>query len=446
MESAEKFDCFISYSSKDESEAMSLVQRLENRGLICWIALRDIRPGAIYSDEIVAGINSCKYLIVLISKDSLKSQYVKNEVNIAADLNKLIYPVKLIDIEIDGGLRFYLSANQEVRLFDKTSDQVERLIESIRGRDSETSSSELRNSVENPVELEKSNKYMSDFAAGDPLATFNWKLPLVVGMCVVILIGVVYLSQKTPNWSAGLGDGTGISEEGVEERWSGLVGSLKDLSDDREMTREFENGVGHSGASASSVQHGAADVESNSSTESVVTPNEERRGETYSEEKPGELLKETQPQKVPTAASENPVVAGSETGEIILDDVSEELAKSPCDECTAVQELEPDLSGRSEPPTEVIEWHHDSTQTLGTSLTLCGHEGFEITARKSAPNSFTIRNKRLRTRGEGIRGFTMKIQAGDNNQLFANCLVRVDYMEQVPFPRFRLRVNQEHTQ
>ena len=128
----DKYDCFISHSSKDMTNAMSLVERLESRGVNCWVAPRNIDAGANYSDEIVEGIRTSASLIVLISKDSLNSRHVQREVNLADDLRKPIYPVKLIDIEIYGGLSFYLSASQEVRLFEKTGDPVEKLITSIK--------------------------------------------------------------------------------------------------------------------------------------------------------------------------------------------------------------------------------------------------------------------------------------------------------------------------
>ena len=65
----DKYDCFISHSSKDMTNAMSLVERLESRGVNCWVAPRDIDAGANYSDEIVEGIRTSASLIVLISKD-----------------------------------------------------------------------------------------------------------------------------------------------------------------------------------------------------------------------------------------------------------------------------------------------------------------------------------------------------------------------------------------
>ena len=133
VDNIEKYDCFVSHSSKDVTNAMSLVERLESRGVKCWVAPRNIRAGAAYASEIVVGIQSSVSFIVLISKESLTSRHVEREVNIADGLRKSIYPVKLADIKIYGGLSFYLSVSQEIRLFEKESGPVEKLISSIRG-------------------------------------------------------------------------------------------------------------------------------------------------------------------------------------------------------------------------------------------------------------------------------------------------------------------------
>lgn len=132
MDNMEQYDCFISHSSKNTTNAKYLVSRLEAEGIKCWVAPRDIRAGAAYAAEIVAGIESSELFIVLISEESLASRHVEREVNIADNLKKSIYPVKLIDIEIYGGLSFYLSVSQEIRLFEETSDPVEKLISSIK--------------------------------------------------------------------------------------------------------------------------------------------------------------------------------------------------------------------------------------------------------------------------------------------------------------------------
>ena len=47
---------FISYASQDAAVADAVVGALERAGLKCWIAPRDVVPGALYADEIVRAL------------------------------------------------------------------------------------------------------------------------------------------------------------------------------------------------------------------------------------------------------------------------------------------------------------------------------------------------------------------------------------------------------
>ena len=56
-----KYDVFISYSSADSKHAFDVCAFLESNNLKCWIAPRNIRPGAPYAHEIVQGINNSSF-------------------------------------------------------------------------------------------------------------------------------------------------------------------------------------------------------------------------------------------------------------------------------------------------------------------------------------------------------------------------------------------------
>ena len=45
-------DIFISYSSEDKAIADAVVTAFESNGLRCWVAPRDIKPGADWGDSI----------------------------------------------------------------------------------------------------------------------------------------------------------------------------------------------------------------------------------------------------------------------------------------------------------------------------------------------------------------------------------------------------------
>ena len=53
---------FISYASQDAAVANAVVAAVEREGLKCWIAPRDVTPGAFYANEIVRAIDLTKVL------------------------------------------------------------------------------------------------------------------------------------------------------------------------------------------------------------------------------------------------------------------------------------------------------------------------------------------------------------------------------------------------
>ncbi len=70
---------FISYSSKDIEFANQLREDLNIIGHNPWIDSFEIKPGENIITRIQEGIENCKYAIIILSKDSLHSNWVDNE-------------------------------------------------------------------------------------------------------------------------------------------------------------------------------------------------------------------------------------------------------------------------------------------------------------------------------------------------------------------------------
>ena len=71
---------FISHSSKDEAIAEAICQHLESAGVPCWIAPRDIEPGADWIEGILRGIASSRIFVVIFSSHANDSEHVRREV------------------------------------------------------------------------------------------------------------------------------------------------------------------------------------------------------------------------------------------------------------------------------------------------------------------------------------------------------------------------------
>jgi hypothetical protein len=103
---------FISYSTHDQASAEQVCQLLEQRGITCWIAPRDITPGADYDEEILDAIEATEAAVLILSSNANESHFVKNEVNLAFSKGKRIYPFRIEEVTPGKSLAFYLASYQ----------------------------------------------------------------------------------------------------------------------------------------------------------------------------------------------------------------------------------------------------------------------------------------------------------------------------------------------
>lgn len=123
-----KYDYFISYSSKDEDIAFRIVNALESAGYSCWIAPRNIPYGTPYARAIMEGIDESDRFIVLITKHSIASSDVLNEVDNAHSAKKTIIPVRLTDTSLSRELNYYLSRTQWLTLPASKPEEIVKLL------------------------------------------------------------------------------------------------------------------------------------------------------------------------------------------------------------------------------------------------------------------------------------------------------------------------------
>ncbi len=60
-------DVFVSHSSKDAQIATTICKALEERGIDCWIAPRDIGAGQNFQESIVRAIRGAKIMVLVFS-------------------------------------------------------------------------------------------------------------------------------------------------------------------------------------------------------------------------------------------------------------------------------------------------------------------------------------------------------------------------------------------
>ena len=66
-QSTAKWDIFISHASQDKNIVDSACAVLEQHGLKCWVAPRDILPGVNWAEAILAAIGSSRVMLLVFS-------------------------------------------------------------------------------------------------------------------------------------------------------------------------------------------------------------------------------------------------------------------------------------------------------------------------------------------------------------------------------------------
>jgi adenylate cyclase len=103
---------FVSYASQDAEIANTVCRELESRDIRCWIAPRDVVPGALYADAIVRAINESKVLLIVLSQSAVASSHVGKEIERAASKHKQIIALRIDAAPLSPALEYFLSESQ----------------------------------------------------------------------------------------------------------------------------------------------------------------------------------------------------------------------------------------------------------------------------------------------------------------------------------------------
>ena len=125
-------DIFISYAREDLDRARRLASALESRGWSVWWDRRII-AGQTFDQTIERELESARSVVVLWSKDSIESEWTKNEATVAAERNVLV-PALLDDVRIPLEFRRRQTANLIDWDGDASHEGFQALCEGIAGR------------------------------------------------------------------------------------------------------------------------------------------------------------------------------------------------------------------------------------------------------------------------------------------------------------------------
>jgi uncharacterized protein YjbI with pentapeptide repeats len=93
---------FISYSSKEQEFAQRLYDDLQNSGVRCWFAPKDIQGGKKLHEQIDTAIQRNDRTLLILSDNSMTSEWVKTEIantrkKEAKEKRQILFPIRLVD-------------------------------------------------------------------------------------------------------------------------------------------------------------------------------------------------------------------------------------------------------------------------------------------------------------------------------------------------------------
>ena len=104
MDRVDPRDVFISYTDPNSAAASAVCEALEKADLSCWIAPRDIKLGERWRDAAATGLQQSRTFLLLLSRESARSQAVGDEVEAAKSLRRPLLLIRLEDAVAQDGL------------------------------------------------------------------------------------------------------------------------------------------------------------------------------------------------------------------------------------------------------------------------------------------------------------------------------------------------------
>jgi adenylate cyclase len=101
-------DVFLSYAAADKAIALEVVKGLEDHGIRCWIAPRDIPAGSEYGEQIIEAVKGSRMFVVVFSTSANTSPHVRREVERAVSAEKTIVPFRIENVEPTGAMEYAL--------------------------------------------------------------------------------------------------------------------------------------------------------------------------------------------------------------------------------------------------------------------------------------------------------------------------------------------------
>lgn len=125
-------DVFISFAKDDQPVADAVCAGLEAAGRRCWIAPRDVDPGAAWAGMISDAIGSARAFVLIFSDAARNSSHITRELAVALNRELPILPVRADHAAISGPFEYYLADRQWLDITDGRLDaHIATLVQTV---------------------------------------------------------------------------------------------------------------------------------------------------------------------------------------------------------------------------------------------------------------------------------------------------------------------------
>ena len=104
---------YVSYAHSDGKSVIGDIERFRNLGVNLWYD-QDIIPGLDWNAQIANAISGCSAVMIFLSRNSVESVNVRNEIFFALDLKIPIIPIYIEETELKYGLKLTLGNMQSI--------------------------------------------------------------------------------------------------------------------------------------------------------------------------------------------------------------------------------------------------------------------------------------------------------------------------------------------
>jgi hypothetical protein len=127
-------EVYICHSTRDQETASLVCTALEQSGVRCWIAPRDVPPGAVWLTALQEAIAGSRLVVLIFSSFSNESTHVRREVERTIELGIPILPLSIENLEPGPAFSYLLGNVQWIRTSaSELTSHLSAVVDSAKG-------------------------------------------------------------------------------------------------------------------------------------------------------------------------------------------------------------------------------------------------------------------------------------------------------------------------